>query len=54
VAAQNKLNIHRSWASLPGAATVVSPAQQPSALLTEVHRPDTGQQLHAFALPDGN
>jgi alcohol dehydrogenase (cytochrome c) len=30
-----------------------SPIQKPSALLTEVHRPATGQQLYVFALPDG-
>ena len=29
-----------------------SPVQKPSALLTEVHRPATGQQLYVFALPD--
>jgi alcohol dehydrogenase (cytochrome c) len=31
-----------------------SPVQKPSALLTEVHRPSTGQQLYVFALPDNN
>jgi alcohol dehydrogenase (cytochrome c) len=31
-----------------------SPVQKPSALLTEVHRPATGQQLYVFALPDNN
>jgi PQQ-dependent dehydrogenase (methanol/ethanol family) len=31
-----------------------SPEQKPSTLLTEVHRPSTGQQLYVFALPDGN
>jgi alcohol dehydrogenase (cytochrome c) len=30
-----------------------SPEQKPSTLLTEVHRPGTGQQLYIFALPDG-
>jgi alcohol dehydrogenase (cytochrome c) len=30
-----------------------SPVQKPSAMLTEVHRPATGQQLYVFALPDG-
>jgi alcohol dehydrogenase (cytochrome c) len=30
-----------------------SPIQKPSALLTEVHRPATGQQLYVFALPEG-
>jgi len=30
-----------------------SPQAKPSAMLTEVHRPSTGQQLYVFALPDG-
>ena len=30
-----------------------SPVEKPSALLTEVHRASTGQQLYVFALPDG-
>jgi alcohol dehydrogenase (cytochrome c) len=29
-----------------------SPVAKPSALLTEVHRPATGQQLYVFGLPD--
>jgi len=29
-----------------------SPVQKPSELLTEVHRPATGQQLYVFGLPD--
>jgi len=29
-----------------------SPEQKPSAMLTEVHRPNTGNQLYVFALPD--
>ena len=29
-----------------------SPVEKPSALLTEVHRPATGQQLYVFGLPD--
>ncbi len=29
-----------------------SPVQKPSALLTEVHRPATGQQLYVFGLPE--
>ncbi len=31
-----------------------SPVEKPSALLTEVHRPATGQQLYVFGLPDTN
>jgi alcohol dehydrogenase (cytochrome c) len=31
-----------------------SPIQKPTALLPEVHRPGTGQQLYVFALPEGN
>jgi len=30
-----------------------SPQAKPSTMLTEVHRPSTGQQLYVFALPDG-
>jgi outer membrane protein assembly factor BamB len=30
-----------------------SPEAKPSTMLTEVHRPRTGQQLYVFALPDG-
>jgi len=30
-----------------------SPQAKPSAMLAEVHRPSTGQQLYVFALPDG-
>ncbi len=30
-----------------------SPENMPNVILTEVHRPDTGQQLYVFALPDG-
>jgi alcohol dehydrogenase (cytochrome c) len=29
-----------------------SPENMPNVILTEVHRPDTGQQLYVFALPD--
>jgi alcohol dehydrogenase (cytochrome c) len=29
-----------------------SPEQKPSAMLTDVHRPNTGNQLYVFALPD--
>ena len=30
-----------------------SPENMPNVILTEVHRPDSGQQLYVFALPDG-
>jgi alcohol dehydrogenase (cytochrome c) len=30
-----------------------SPQAKPTTMLTEVHRPSTGQQLYVFALPDG-
>jgi alcohol dehydrogenase (cytochrome c) len=30
-----------------------SPENMPNVILTEVHRPDNGQQLYVFALPDG-
>ena len=30
-----------------------SPEAKPTTMLTEVHRPATGQQLYVFALPDG-
>jgi alcohol dehydrogenase (cytochrome c) len=31
-----------------------SPENMPNVLLTEVHRPDSGQQLYVFALPDND
>jgi alcohol dehydrogenase (cytochrome c) len=30
-----------------------SPENMPNVILTEVHRPDNGQALYVFALPDG-